>query len=580
MTSSRSAVELAYYGLPLAAVLLHVGLGYWIYRTNWDQRGAKWFVITLATGGTSAFCFWIYLFAPATGLKEFLFLPIALFAFFSYVSFPVFAGRYTGTDFHRHWLIRATIVTIVGGFLVLWLIEPAGLYVSNVRLIREPIPYYAYEVEAGLGVIYLLTYALGGYTIYRLSVYLLSTSRRATKQLALLIAGVLSVALITAASQAGLFPAEHLNHATYSTIPFNLFATLALFGFDFLRVQPVARNAVVENLRDPVLVLDDERHVVDYNEASTHIWPDLGDRIGDPFEGVCPTLADAVELDGDGDGSNRITLPADGRDRHYSVTVSEVTRGERSEVWLSILLRDVTALEQSRWQLEKQNERLDQVASTISHDLRNPINVADGYAELLDGVIDADGIDAEDVDDAEEYLREIRTSHERMESIIDDILTIAREGKTVEETEAVSLAAAARDAWGNVDTGDATLTVTDDRRMQADRSKLLSIFENCFRNSLDHGPADVTVEVGGTDDGFYVEDDGPGIPAEHADDIFEYGYTTADEGTGLGLSIVRTMAESHGWTVEHDADYDRGARFVFTEGSSESVTETPPAAAE
>jgi len=70
----------------------------------------------------------------------------------------------------------------------------------------------------------------------------------------------------------------------------------------------------------------------------------------------------------------------------------------------------------------------------------------------------------------------------------------------------------------------------------------------------------VTVEVGPTDAGFYVSDDGPGIPDQHHGRLFEYGYTTSDEGTGLGLSIVRTIAESHGWAVEHDDEYSGGTR--------------------
>jgi signal transduction histidine kinase len=172
-----------------------------------------------------------------------------------------------------------------------------------------------------------------------------------------------------------------------------------------------------------------------------------------------------------------------------------------------------------------------------------------------------------------------------MQDIIDDILTIAREGKTVEDTEKLSLAAVVHDAWRTVDTGDATLTVADDRVLQAERSKLLSIFENLFRNSVEHGstaesgpdshsdyqPAGVTVEVTPTPDGFTVTDDGPGIPENHRDDVFEYGYTTTRAGTGLGLSIVRTMAESHGWTVELDDDYHDGTRFVFHGVEGETV---------
>ncbi|RXK48551.1 sensor histidine kinase [Halorientalis pallida] len=571
MASGLSAVALAYYTLPVVATLLHAGLGYWVYRRHWNRAGAKWFVITLAIGGLGTVAFSIQLLSESL-IKQSLGSMTGFLQICSYLSFTVFAGRYTGTDFHRHWLVRGTFVTVIGGFIVLALFRPPDLYVSNLRLVTEPITYYAYDIEPGLGVIYLLVYALTFYTYYKLIVYLLSTSARSTRQLALLVCGSASIAVVVLLSQAGLFPASELNHAAYATIPFILLATLALFRFDLLNVQPVARNAVVENLRDPVLVLDDERRVVDFNDASTLVWPDLDAHIGEPFDAACPTLAGEVDPAVEDEGANRLTLPTDGRDRHYSVTVSRVARRDGDDEWLSVLLRDVSALEQSRWQLQKQNERLDQVASTVSHDLRNPINVADGYTEILQRMIDEDGLDAEEGEEALERLGQIQTSHDRMEAIIDDILTIAREGKTVEETDSVSLATAAEDAWANVDTRDATLTVTDDRRLQADRSKFLSILENCFRNALDHGLPDVTVEVGATDDGFYIEDDGPGIPPEHADTVFEYGYTTTDEGTGLGLSIVKTVAESHGWTVEHDADYDSGARFVF-EGVGTERTE-------
>ena len=561
MASGLSPVALGYYTLPVVAVLLHVSLGYWIYRNHWDRPGGKWFVLMLGIGSIETFGYWINLISPAGPLKSFL-------AFASYVVWTVFAGKYTGTNFHQHWLIRGVFVVILGGFALLTLLVPfENLLITNIELVRDPIVYYSYDIEPALGLIYLLIYGLSIYTDYKLIVYLLSTSSRSTRQIGLLIGAAVSVAVITAASQAGLFPATDLNHAPLATILFILLATLALFRFDLLSVQPVARNAVVENLRDPVLVLDEDGRVVDFNDASTRIWPGLGDHVGDTFEAACPTLAAEVDLAEAGDGATRITLPADGSDRHYSVTLSRVTRRDGDDEWLSVLLRDVSALEQSRWQLERQNERLDQVASTVSHDLRNPINVADGYTEILEGMIDEDGLDAEDADTAAQHLGQIRTSHNRMEAIITDILTIAREGKTVEATDTVSLATAARDALANVETKDATLTVVGDRRLQADRSKFLSILENLLRNALDHGPDDVTLEVGATDGGFYVADDGPGIPEEHAEDVFEYGYTTTDEGTGLGLSIVKTMAESHGWTVEVEAavghEASTGTRFVF-----------------
>ncbi|WP_424019835.1 ATP-binding protein [Halorientalis pallida] len=581
MASELSGVALAYYGLPPVAVLLHVGLGYWIYRNHWDKRGARWFVGMLALGGIYTAITSVQLFLPSREAKVLLTTMGGFFGLTSYVAFAGFAGTYTETQYHRHPVVVVILASIPVGYLVMAPFQTAGnIWITDVWIETEPFRYLAFEPGPGLLFIIFLSYVVGFYNLYKLVVYLLSTSKRATKQLALLMAGSLSIVLIATVSNLGLFPAEHFYHGAYATIPFILLTTLALFRFDLLNVQPVARNAVVENLRDPVLVLDDEGRVVDFNAASTLIWPALDDHIGEPFEAACPTLAGEVDpADEDGE-ANRLTLPTDGRDRHYSVTVSRVARRDGDDEWLSVLLRDVTALEQSRWQLQKQNERLDQVASTISHDLRNPINVADGYTEILQRMIDEDGLDPEETEQALDHLGEIQTSHDRMEAIIDDILTIAREGKTVEETERVSLATAAEDAWANVDTKAATLTVSEDRMLQADRSKFLSILENLLRNALDHGPDDVTVEVGATDDGFYVADDGPGIPAEHADNVFEYGYTTTDEGTGLGLSIVKTMAESHGWTVEYDAAFDDGARFVFSVGSSEPIGEAQSAVVE
>ena len=73
----------------------------------------------------------------------------------------------------------------------------------------------------------------------------------------------------------------------------------------------------------------------------------------------------------------------------------------------------------------------------------------------------------------------------------------------------------------------------------------------------------MTITVGPLDGrhGFFVEDDGPGIPSEERETVFEYGHTTAEEGTGLGLAIVEEIAEAHGWTVSLAESETGGARF-------------------
>ncbi|MFC7077792.1 sensor histidine kinase [Haloarcula halophila] len=219
--------------------------------------------------------------------------------------------------------------------------------------------------------------------------------------------------------------------------------------------------------------------------------------------------------------------------------------------------------EQSRQEMERQNDRLDQFASTLSHDLRNPLAVARGHVELLSARLDGFDDDSDDPAELLEHVDTIEDAHDRIDSIIQDVLTLTREGESVEETAPVELEQVAREAWANIDSKDATLSVTGTRTFEADRTRLLRAFENLFRNAIDHvGPA-VSVEVRLTAGGFSVVDDGPGIPGEAVDDLFEYGRTTSDEGTGIGLSIVKTIAEAHGWRLYVDTTYEDGAMFVF-----------------
>jgi signal transduction histidine kinase len=137
---------------------------------------------------------------------------------------------------------------------------------------------------------------------------------------------------------------------------------------------------------------------------------------------------------------------------------------------------------------------------------------------------------------------------------------------------AADVAAVAEDCWRNVDTTGATLVVDATLTVRADEMQFRQLFENLIRNAVEHGSAadrtddgaDVTVTVGDLPDGFYVEDDGVGIPPEEYDAVFEPGHSTSPSGTGFGLSIVKQVAESHGWTVGLAEGSAGGARFEFT----------------
>ncbi|GGM55289.1 signal transduction histidine kinase [Halarchaeum rubridurum] len=208
-------------------------------------------------------------------------------------------------------------------------------------------------------------------------------------------------------------------------------------------------------------------------------------------------------------------------------------------------------------ELARQNERLEEFAGVVSHDLRSPLNVAEGYLELA----------RETGEDA--HFERVEAALERMNDLIDDLLTLARQGETVDEVEPVPLGDVVERAWSTAGTPNATLRVADDLGVVAcDRSRLRQLLENLFRNAITHAAtgedaADLTVTVGRTDDGFYVADDGPGIPADEREQVFDIGYTTADGGTGFGLNIVRQIADAHGWTLALTEGEQGGARFEF-----------------
>ncbi|MFC7096954.1 GAF domain-containing sensor histidine kinase [Halobaculum marinum] len=217
-------------------------------------------------------------------------------------------------------------------------------------------------------------------------------------------------------------------------------------------------------------------------------------------------------------------------------------------------------------ELARQNERLDEFASVVSHDLRNPLNVAQGRLELL----------GDDCDSP--HLDHMETAHERMEALIDDLLALARTGRSVGETEEVSLGVSVQEVWRTIDGGGSLAVADGVGRVEADASRLQELLENLFRNAVDHVGDDVDVTVGRLDDpgrsGFFVADDGPGIPPTERGRVFERGHTTAEDGTGFGLAIVADIADAHGWDVratDASAASGGGARFEVVTNEDERV---------
>ncbi|TKX70523.1 ATP-binding protein [Halorubrum sp. GN11GM_10-3_MGM] len=235
-----------------------------------------------------------------------------------------------------------------------------------------------------------------------------------------------------------------------------------------------------------------------------------------------------------------------------------------ARIWAATVTMVLVRIERERQlrrreaEVARERDRLEEFASLVSHDLRSPLNVAAGNLEIVSNRLGQESVDVEE-------LGAVKRSLDRMDALIEDLLALARQGAGIDETEPVPLADLVAECWETADTDSATLTAETDAVVAADRSRLRQALENLFVNAVTHAGPEVAVTVGtlSDGDGFYVEDDGPGIDPEDREEAFEAGVTSDPEGTGFGLKIVAEVAEAHGWTVELAESPTGGARFEF-----------------
>jgi signal transduction histidine kinase len=304
-------------------------------------------------------------------------------------------------------------------------------------------------------------------------------------------------------------------------------------------------------LRDADLHVVDDRSLPEYRDA-------LVDRKRDRHPMFCPVVLIRRE-----DTDIRIELPDPGEVDGPRI-VNEIMT---APVERSVLFRRLTNLlvrREHTQELVETTERLDRFASMASHELRNPLGILEAYLPLA-----RKRGDPEHFDQCEQAI-------DRMNRQIDDFLTLARKGTDPVELQPVDVAQAAEDCWEMVEVPSADLGIEIDCRIRADTDKLLAVLENLFRNAVEHTDGDVAVKIGSIDSrseerdeegdphGFYVEDDGSGIPADEHEIVFEDGYSTSQHGTGFGLTIIDRITESHDWEISICEGRAGGARFEIT----------------
>jgi len=235
---------------------------------------------------------------------------------------------------------------------------------------------------------------------------------------------------------------------------------------------------------------------------------------------------------------------------------------------LAVISKDITDRKQYERRLERSNERLQEFAYILSHDLQEPLRMVSSYIDLLESEL-ADELDAE----TQEYMQFAVDGAERMRGMIDGLLQYSRVESEGEEFSPTDIEAVVEgvldDLRLKIRERDAEVTVRSLPTIHADGDQLGQLFQNLIKNAIEHGGDGVAIEIDATETtaGYRlsVSDNGPGIPETEQDDIFGLFDKGGDsDGTGIGLAVCERIVSRHDGDISVDSKPGDGTTFSIT----------------
>jgi signal transduction histidine kinase len=453
-----------------------------------------------------------------------------------------FCSAYTHRSFHTDPIYRRAAVGVYLAIVAVKLTNPLhGLYFTT-EFVTEPFPHMTVMHGTVHWIVTGLSYALVAVGFFMLYELFLEADFD-TRPLGVVVAVTGLPVLLDILG----FASAALIDINYEPLGVAVFAVGVLYVFEeeFLAVQ------LTDGVDDAVVYLDDSGRIRQFNEQARALFPALSGATGASFAATLPEAA--ARLDGE---ESILDRTRDGEIRHYLVSDTAFTLGQ-TDIGRLVVFTDVTDTERQRRELDRQNEQLEGFAAAIRHELLNTLQIVSGRVTIAGEALE-DG----DVQTARKSLRTASRTADRMSGIVDDLAELARHGQTLEDTDCVDLNEVVERAWASVDTGDVSLDVDADGRVDADGGRLHGLFESAFTFAVHNGAS--TVEVALTDDAFTITDDGAPVGDDEPEDYFQYGVSVPDAEAGMLLPNLRMLARTHGWEATIDTGYADGLRIVVS----------------
>jgi len=508
------------------------------------------------------------------------------------VAWFVFAAQYTG---HGRWFTPARLAALavipIATLALTWTNQMHGLIWATYTLYREggvmlSDKTYGAWFWVHTGYSYVLVIA-GTLLVIR---WVLSYSHLYRYQATVMLIGVL---VPTVGNVLYVFKLVDLQGVDLTPLAFSLsglMLALGIFRFRLLDIVPVARDTIIEGMRDGLLVLDVQDRVVDMNIAAQRITGLSSAKvIGQPITRLLPVWDEVLGASRAGSGKRtEITLSTDGLQRCYEVSLSAINDRREVATGGMVILHDITEqkrmeseLQESyqrelglRQELEGEIKKRLEFTRALVHELRTPITPIMLSSEVL----------ATELKDepAISLSKSIHRSVTHLNNRIGELLDVARgevgmlqiDPQPVDLTqllrdvsEDMSPVAAAQGKIFRLDVPETLPTLLADAARV--RQVVINLLDNAFKFTPQGGHVTLMARHQNSSMVVSVQDRGRGMSPEELQQLFKPyqrlgGFRERASGLGLGLALSKSLVELHKGTIQVESEQGKGSTFSFT----------------